>query len=144
MQRRTSHSLLKLSASEEVRPGPQSGAVAPLAVTSSSQGQQQLDLNQLSGDRRIDLKLTQEHPDERASRLRREELRLAHEIRTKDVKLYTVTGALILIGLFCLYVLAISTSASLEAQSWARSVLTAIVSGTIGFMAGERTAKKDD
>jgi hypothetical protein len=87
-----------------------------------------------------------ESPEERASRLRREEAQAEHE-RKKDFILFQVTLAVATLVLltvvgFSLYCLATPT-ADAEAKKWAATALTSLITGVGGYLYGKSRSGKD-
>ena len=81
-----------------------------------------------------------EHPDERAARLRQED-RVA--IKTmRDVAIF-VALYLFLVGMVgvCVYFILFASAVPPETQRWSQSLLAAIMSGTVSFMVGRKVGK---
>ncbi|HYG11277.1 MAG TPA: hypothetical protein VD835_15120 [Pyrinomonadaceae bacterium] len=96
-----------------------------------------IDLNDLANRHQLSI-VPREDPDERASRIRIEEADAAHR-RRKDLLLSS--SALVVIGVaLCLCVWAIVREDSTAAdREWAVPLLTAIVTGLIGYVTGRAT-----
>jgi hypothetical protein len=91
---------------------------------------------------RADVTLTrEEHPDERAARLKQEN-RAAIIDNCKDVAIFAALY-LFLIGIvaLCLYFILFATAVPPETQRWSQSLLAAILSGTVSFMVGRKIGK---
>ena len=94
----------------------------------------------------------EEHPDERAARLKKEAnettARLKQEGRAalikdcQDVASFTVLY-LFLIGMvvICVYLILFSATVPPETQRWSQSLLAAILSGTVSFIVGRKVGK---
>lgn len=94
----------------------------------------ELDLNQLVKKGTVELG-PEEHPEDRVSRLRREERRDRVE-HFKGLTLFVlaVLGILVL-GAICGRV-AFDAQADPDTRKWAQTVLTALVSGVVAFLFG--------
>lgn len=91
---------------------------------------------------RADVTLTrEEHPDERAARLKQEN-RAAIIDSCKDVAIF-VALYLFLIGMviICLYFVVFAKAVPAETQRWSQSLLAAILSGTVSFIIGRKIGK---
>src|SRR5437016_1757230 len=92
---------------------------------------------------RGELTLTrEEHPDERAARLRQED-RAARIKNCEDVAIFTALY-LFLVGMVvvCLYFGVFASGVPPETQRWSQSLLAAILSGTVSFMVGRKVGNK--
>lgn len=98
-----------------------------------------IDLNELANRPTHQLTLVpREDPDERATRLRIEEADAAHR-RRKDLALHVI--ALVVIGValgLCVWAI-VKTGSTAEDTKWAVPLLTAIVTGFVGFVTGRAT-----
>lgn len=102
----------------------------------------QLDLNQLARAQNFALTLSQEHDDERQARLRREERAHRREIAVSFVKLGALILALFAVGGIAAYILLGSKTASADDRKWALTTLSALLSGALGFVAGEKAGER--
>ncbi len=93
--------------------------------------ERKLDLNSFIKKGTVEL-AAEEHPDERAARLRREEKR---DIREHHL-FYIVTVALVSVGVACLWAGFFATTLEPEARAWSRTALTSLVSGGVWFLFG--------
>lgn len=94
----------------------------------------QLDLNQLVKKGTVELG-SEEHPEERAARLRREERRdKADHFKGLALFALAVLGILVVGGL-CGKA-AFDSQSDAETRKWAQTMLTALVSGVISFLFG--------
>jgi len=96
-----------------------------------------IDLNDLANRHQLSI-VPREEPDQRDSRIRIEEASAAHG-RRKDLLL--LTSALVVIGVaLCLCVWAIvREDSTTEDKKWAVPLLTAIVTGLLGYVVGRGT-----
>jgi len=96
-----------------------------------------IDLNDLASRHQLSI-VPREDPDQRDSRIRLEEANAAHG-RRKDLLL--LSSALAVIGVaLCLCVWAIVREGSTTAdKEWAVPLLTAIVTGLVGYVTGRAT-----
>lgn len=97
----------------------------------------QIDLNDLANRHQLSI-VPREEPDQRDSRIRIEEAEAAHR-RRKDLLLSS--SALVVIGVaLCLCVWAVVREGSNASdKEWAVPLLTAIVTGLIGYVTGRAT-----
>lgn len=94
-----------------------------------------VNLSHLIDPENVEIK-TREHPEERASRLRREEADAEHQ-RKKDFVLFIIVAIMVcLVALACLWI-NLSSNYSPDLQKWASSLLTVIVSAILGYMTGK-------
>ena len=98
-----------------------------------------LDLNKLADrpDHQLSL-VPREDPDDRATRLRIEEADAAHR-RRKDLALHVT--ALVVIGValgLCVWAI-VKKDTTVEDTKWAVPLLTAIVTGFVGYVTGRAT-----
>jgi hypothetical protein len=98
-----------------------------------------IDLNEIAN--RPDHHLTlapREDPAERDSRLRREELDAVHQ-RRKELALHVVAFVVIGVALsLCVWVI-VRNSSPPDDKKWAELLLTAIVTGLVGYVTGRST-----
>jgi hypothetical protein len=80
-----------------------------------------------------------EHPEELASRLRREEKREAHELFKEKAVLVMMLVVTLVVLLASSAVLTLSSKTNL--QSWAAAALTSTLSGYFGWFTGKQGAK---
>jgi hypothetical protein len=77
-----------------------------------------------------------EHPDERDARVRRKEADAEHR-RRQEMAVVSAVLAIACVGsLTCLWIVFVGQPA--ENVTWARTLLTAIVSGGLGYLIGSR------
>jgi hypothetical protein len=82
-----------------------------------------------------------EHPDERAARLKQED-RAAIKKLCEDVAIFAALY-LFLVGMVgvCVYFILFASAVPPETQRWSQSLLAAIMSGTVSFMVGRKVGK---
>ncbi len=98
-----------------------------------------LDLNKLADrpDHQLSI-VPREDPDERAARLRIEEADAVHR-RRKDLALHIIAFLVIGVALgLCVWAIA-RKDATAEDTKWAVPLLTAIVTGFVGYVTGRAT-----
>lgn len=84
----------------------------------------------------------EEHPDERALRLRTVERQSIIEDR-KGVAVFAVLlGSIVVIGGLALYESILDRAATADTKRWAQTVLTALVSGGVSFVVGRKVGGK--
>lgn len=93
----------------------------------------QLDLDQLVRRGTVELG-PDEHPDERAARLRREERRDQRE----HALFYAALGGVSVLAVLCAWLVVFAGGVDLEQRRWAQTALTILVSGSVGFLTGRR------
>lgn len=98
-----------------------------------------INLNDLANRQDHQLTITpREDPAERGARLRIEEANAAHQ-RRKELTLYVAT--LVVVGLalgVCFFVM-VSERMTVDDRKWAQLLLTAIVTGFVGYVTGKST-----
>jgi uncharacterized membrane protein len=83
----------------------------------------------------------EEHPDERAARLKQEN-RAAIIESCKDVAIFAALYVfLIVMVAICLYFILFAKTVTPETQRWSQSLLAAILSGTVSFLVGRKIGK---
>lgn len=110
--------------------------------------EQSLNVGEVVGNQDIDVKIsTKEHPDERASRLKREEenavhqrqreeLEAAHQ-RQKDFYLFLVTLGVVAAAFGICGFIVLSGKYNAEIEKMAITLLTLIVGGLVGYLTGK-------
>jgi hypothetical protein len=92
-------------------------------------------LSHLLDPENLELK-TRDHPEERQSRLRREEADAEHQ-RRKDFALFVIVAVMVsVVATACLWV-TLSSGYPADVQKWASSLLTVIISASLGYMTGK-------
>lgn len=89
--------------------------------------------------RKQTLSVTEESPAEQAARLTEEGETARHRRKMETVKTVSLALSLASVGAVCLWL--ILSSANEKNVEWARSVLTAIVTGTVGYLTGQKSGK---
>jgi hypothetical protein len=98
---------------------------------------QLLDLNQIPSNLDVDIK-TAESPEERDSRLRREEADAAHERWRTSILFGVGIGVALVVGGLCLWA-TLDQSFSPDTQKWAAAIVTSMIAGILGFLTGKNT-----
>jgi len=84
----------------------------------------------------------EEHPDERTSRLRNDDRKKLID----DVKGVVLFAAMLLaiigIGGMCAFLIWPATNASADAQRWAETILSSLLTGSIAFLVGRAMPKE--
>jgi VIT1/CCC1 family predicted Fe2+/Mn2+ transporter len=95
-----------------------------------------IDLNEIASrpDHQLSI-VPREDPDERAARLRIEEAEAAHK-RRKDTALHGLSFIVIGVALWLCVRAIIKDGATAEDARWAVPLLTAIVTGLVGYITG--------
>ncbi len=96
-----------------------------------------LDVNEVAQRQDVNINIaSKEHPDERTSRLKREEEEAKHQ-HQKDFYLFIVTiGVVGLAFLACLFII-LSGKYSAETEKTMLALLTLIVGGLVGYLTGK-------
>ncbi|MBW0003459.1 MAG: hypothetical protein JO216_08225 [Hyphomicrobiales bacterium] len=84
----------------------------------------------------------EESPDARVGRLQRESAQHRFEIVKGYVLLFGVLAGIALVGGLCAYEGIFDPSASADTKRWAQTTLSALFTGSITFLLGQKTAKK--
>ena len=81
---------------------------------------------------------TDEHPEDRASRIRIHEANEKYDNR-KDAWLLIFAGALVLVGTaICVWFILFAPNATPSQQGWAQAILGAILGAVMGYMLPKR------
>ena len=83
----------------------------------------------------------EESPDERVGRLGRENAHHRFEIVKGYILFFGVVLGIAVVGGLCAYEAIIDASASAETKRWAQTTLSALFTGSITFILGQKTAK---
>ncbi len=97
--------------------------------------QNPIDLNQLGQQYSVEIKSV-ELPEERASRLQREEAEAYHQRLRTSVFFYTGLTAAVIVGGICLYA-ALNSSFTIDQQRFVGSIVTLLIGGVAGFLTGK-------
>lgn len=98
----------------------------------------QLDILEFVKAHKLDVRISDERDDERASRLRREEADAQLERRLRLLTFLAMLVVLFGILTACLWITIYGQSS--EDKKWALSVFSAVSSGSLGFLLGKRQA----
>lgn len=100
-----------------------------------------INLTQLTQASTYNLEIVSEHPADRESRLERENSSHQSVIVTGYVKLGLTVALLLAIGGAALHKGIFDPKATPEERKWGTTVLTSLVTGGLGFLAGEKIGK---
>lgn len=113
----------------------------PSGAQGGASRSQPLDLNELAQGYRVELKT--ESSLEQESRLRREEIELKHkldgqrdEAKQRQRVFWAVFVLLLIIAVACGWIILFQNDASVETQTFARSAISAILAGLVGYFSG--------
>lgn len=100
-----------------------------------------LDLNELSANHKLDLKVTSEETSaEREARLQRENAAAAHELWKGTIAFGALVVAAFAIGGIATYILLNPKSQS-DDRKWAGTILTSLFTGAVGFITGQKVGQ---
>jgi hypothetical protein len=84
----------------------------------------------------------EENPETRARRLVSEDAQHRWDIRKDYVLFFSILGAIAVVGGLCTYEGVLDATASADTKHWAQTTLSALFTGSITFVLGQKTAKK--
>ncbi len=102
--------------------------------------QDQLDLQQLLGRATIRID-PEESAEAHTARIAKEQSEAMFELVKSYVLFFVIVGAISVIGTLCLYEAIYDTTATIETKRVAWTMLSALFTGSVSFVLGQKTAK---